>query len=144
MVREIKVLAEEGMVSLRIDSVRFPPWGVSGGQCARPGRCVINPGCPDERVLGPLSDGNIVHRGDVIRVETGGGGGWGHPFDREPEHVLEDVLSHFVSRASAEADYGVVLTPDGRAIDMAATLARRADRPPAALFHQNGYHEALT
>jgi N-methylhydantoinase B len=143
MVREVEVLAEEGMVSLRIDSVNFPPWGVSGGHCARPGRCVINPGRPDERVLGPLSDGNIVRRGDVIRVETGGGGGWGHPFDREPERVLEDVLNHFVSRASAAADYGVVLTPDGRAIDPAATRARRANRPEAALFHQNGYRQVL-
>ncbi len=143
MVREIEVLAEEGMVSLRIDSVRFPPWGVSGGQCARPGRCVINPGRQDERVLGPLSDGNIVHRGDVIRVETGGGGGWGHPFDRELERVLEDVLSHFVSRASAEADYGVVLTSDGRAVDEAATRERRANRPDTLLFHQNGYRQAL-
>ena len=143
MVREVEVLAEEGMVSLRIDSVNFPPWGVSGGQCARPGRCVINPGRPNERVLGPLSDGNIVHRGDVIRVETGGGGGWGHPYDREPERVLEDVLSHFVSRASAEADYGVILTEDGGAIDEAATQACRADRPDTKLFHQNGYRAAL-
>jgi N-methylhydantoinase B len=143
MVREVEVLAEEGMVSLRIDSVNFPPWGVSGGQCARPGRCVINPGRPNERVLGPLSDGNIVHRGDVIRVETGGGGGWGHPYDREPERVLEDVLSHFVSRASAAADYGVILTEDGGAIDEAATQACRADRPDTKLFHQNGYRAAL-
>jgi N-methylhydantoinase B len=143
MVREVEVLAEDGMVSLRIDSVNFPPWGVSGGQCARPGRCVINPGRPDERVLGPLSDGNIVRRGDIIRVETGGGGGWGHPFDREPERVLEDVLCHFVSRASAEADYGVVLTPDGSAVDEAATQARRAQRPETALFHQNGYRATL-
>jgi N-methylhydantoinase B len=143
MVREVEVLAEEGMVSLRIDSVNFPPWGVSGGQCARPGRCVINPGLPNERVLGPLSDGNIVHRGDVIRVETGGGGGWGHPFDREPELVLEDVLSHFVSRASAKADYGVVFTANGREVDEAATRARRANRPETRLFHQNGYRAAL-
>ena len=90
-----------------------------------------------------MSDGNIVHRGDVIRVETGGGGGWGHPFDREPERVLEDVLSHFVSRASAEEDYGVVLTADGRSVDEDATQARRANRPDVALFHQNGYHQAL-
>jgi N-methylhydantoinase B len=143
MVREVEVLAEEGMVSLRIDSTKYPPWGVAGGQCARPGRCVINPSRPDERVLGPLSDGNIVRRGDVVRVETGGGGGWGHPFDREPERVLEDVLSRFVSRDSAERDYGVVLTADGRAVDEAATRARRADRPAAELFHQNGYRAVL-
>jgi hypothetical protein len=48
-----------------------------------------------------------------------------------------------VSPASAEVDYGVVLTPDGRAVDQKATLARRARRPEAALFHQNGYRATL-
>ncbi|MGE0225911.1 MAG: hydantoinase B/oxoprolinase family protein [Acetobacteraceae bacterium] len=143
MVREVELLAGEGMVSVRIDAVEHPPWGVSGGQCARPGRCVINPGRPDERVLGPLSDGNIVRRGDVIRVETGGGGGWGHPFDREPDRVLADVLGGFVSRDSAEADYGVVLSDDLRSVDRAATARRRESRPAAALFHRGEYRADL-
>jgi hypothetical protein len=37
----------------------------------------------------------------------------------------------------------VVLTADGRAVDAVATGARRANRPPALLFHQNGYRETL-
>ena len=58
-----------------------------------------------------------MRRGDVVRIETGGGGGWGHPFDREPERVLADVRGGFVSRASAEEHYGVVLAGDGLAVD---------------------------
>ena len=143
MVRELELLADEGMVSVRIDSVNNPPWGVAGGQSARPGRCVINPGRNDERVLNPLSDGNIVRRGDIIRVETGGGGGWGHPFDREPERVLADVLGGFVSRARAERDYGVVLDGDGFAIDHDATRACRKQRPEPALFHRHSYRSDL-
>ncbi|MFO1026546.1 MAG: hydantoinase B/oxoprolinase family protein [Acetobacteraceae bacterium] len=143
MVRELEVLAEEGMVSVRIDSVDNPPWGVAGGHSARSGRCVINPGRNDERVLNPLSDGNLVRRGDIIRVETGGGGGWGHPFDREPERVLADVLGGFVSRDSAERDYGVVLHDDGTAVDLTATQAWRRQRPEAALFHRNLYRASL-
>ena len=41
-----------------------------------------------ERALKPLSDGNVLKAGDVIRLETGGGGGWGHPFDREPWRAI--------------------------------------------------------
>ena len=67
-----------------------------------------------------------MRRGDVLRIATGGGGGWGHPFDREPERVLADVRGGFVSRQNAEAHYGVVLTADGLAIDPKATAARRA------------------
>ncbi len=101
VVREIEVLAEEAMLSIRIDSVDNPPWGVAGGQSGRGGRCVINPGRGDERVIVPMSDGTILRRGDVLRIETGGGGGHGHPFDREPEQVRRDVRGGFVSRESA-------------------------------------------
>ena len=143
VIREMEVLAPEAMISLRLDSVVFPPWGTNGGMNARAGRCVINPGRADERVLAPLSDGNMVKRGDVVRLETGGGGGWGHPYDREPERVLADVLGGFVSRASALDDYGVVLSPDGKAVDLAATRSRRGRRPAGGLFHRKEYVEAL-
>ena len=142
LIREVEVLAPEAMVSMRIDTVENPPWGVAGGHAAGSGRCVVNPGRTDERVLKPLSDGNIVFRGDVVRVETGGGGGWGHPFDREPERVLADVQTGFVSRAKAEEDYGVVLTRDIE-VDAAATRERRSARPVAKLFHRHGYQDAL-
>ncbi len=143
LVREVEVLADEAMVSMRIDSVDNPPWGVGGGKAAGAGRCVVNPGRSGERVIKPLSDGNIVRRGDILRIETGGGGGFGHPFDREPERVLDDVLNGFVSRTSAELDYGVVLRPDGRAVDAGATAQQRAKRPLAALFHRGSYQEVL-
>jgi N-methylhydantoinase B len=143
LIREVEVLAKEAMISMRIDSVENPPWGVAGGHAAGTGRCVINPGRPDERVLRPLSDGNMVKRGDIVRIETGGGGGWGHPFDREADAVLRDVSGGFVSRESAETNYGVVLTPDGRSVDTAATEKRRAKRPATKLFHRHGYHEVL-
>src|SRR5262249_46725934 len=59
-IRELEVLAPEAMVSMRIDSVDHPPWGVAGGRAAGSGRCVINPGRSDARVIRPLSDGNVV------------------------------------------------------------------------------------
>jgi N-methylhydantoinase B len=143
LIREIEVLAHEAMVSMRIDSVEHPPWGVAGGRAAGAGCCIVNPGRPDQRVLRPLSDGNMVKRGDVVRIETGGGGGWGHPFDRDPALVIRDVRGGFVSRASAEEHYGVVLSADGKCVDAAATTNRRARRPDAKLFHRHGYHEVL-
>jgi len=143
LIRELKILAPEAMVSMRIDSVQNPPWGVAGGKAAGTGRCVVNPGRADERCLNPLSDGNIVKQGDIIRVETGGGGGFGHPFDREPDRVLADVRGGFVSRQSAEADYGVVLTCDGRSVDVDQTDRLRARRPEVNLFHRHGYCAAL-
>ena len=143
VIREMEVLAREAVLSVRLDAIDHPPWGTAGGRAAGTGRCVVNPGRPDERVLKPLSDGNLLKQGDIIRLETGGGGGWGHPYDREAERVCADVRGGFVSRASAERDYGVILNADGRGVDLAATGKRRADRPAAGLFHRHEYRESL-
>jgi N-methylhydantoinase B len=141
VVREYEVLAERAVLSVRIDSVRNPPWGVAGGMNGGSGRAVVNPGTERERVLPPLSDGTILTRGEVLRIETGGGGGWGHPFDRPAEQVLSDVLCGFVSEAAAAEHYGVAIA-DG-ALDPAGTEALRARRPAVRLFHRHAYTDAV-
>jgi N-methylhydantoinase B len=143
IIREFELLAPEAVISVRIDGVAFPPWGVKGGREGGAGRCVINPGRADERTVAPISDGTVLRRGDVVRIETGGGGGFGHPFDRAPERVLADVRGGFVSAAKAESEYGVALTADLAAIDEEGTRRRRARRPPVALFHRGGYRDVL-
>ena len=141
IVREYEVLAEAAVLAVRIDSVQHPPWGVAGGMSGGSGRAVVNPGTPRERALPPLSDGNALRRGDILRIETGGGGGQGDPFDRPPERVLEDVLGGFVSQEAAAQCYGVVV--EGAAVDAAATASQRARRPATRGFHRHRYVDAL-
>lgn len=141
IIREYEIMAEDAMLALRIDSVKNPPWGIDGGMSGGKGRAVVNPGTERERLLAPLSDGNRLVRGDILRIETGGGGGYGHPFDRPPEKVLEDVLGGFVSRAEAARLYGVVVA--GTSIDETATAKARASRPPVRRFHRQEYVDVL-
>ena len=141
IVREIEMLVDEATLGIRIDSVQNPPWGIFGGMSGGVGRVTINPGRPNERIIPPLSDGNLLKYGDVVRIETGGGGGYGHPFDRPPEAVLEDVLSGMVSVGSAFEHYGVVIRDD--TLDVAATAARRNYRAPAKAFHRQEYVDVL-
>jgi N-methylhydantoinase B len=141
IVREYEILAEEAVLAVRIDSVKNPPWGIAGGMSGGSGRAVVNPGTAQERVLAPLSDGNLLKHGDILRMETGGGGGHGHPFDRPEAEVLEDVLGGFVSVKAAAAHYGVVVADD--AVDAAATALARKIRTPVRAFHRNGYVDVL-
>ena len=141
IVREYDILAEEAMLAVRIDSVKNPPWGIDGGMAGGSGRVVVNPGTNHERALAPLSDGNVLRHGDVLRIETGGGGGHGHPFDRPPEHVAEDVAGGFVTAEAAQRLYGVALV-DGR-IDKSATARLRARRPETKAFHRHAYVDSL-
>ena len=59
---------------------------------------------------------------------TGGGGGYGDPFEREPGRVADDVRNGFVSVAAADREYGVVIDPVTFAVDEAATALRRGGR----------------
>ncbi|MGG5821448.1 hydantoinase B/oxoprolinase family protein [Falsiroseomonas sp. HW251] len=145
VVREMEVLVDGCTLNTRMDNVANPPWGVKGGRSGRPGRFVMNPGTPEERELPRLAQGIPTKKGDVVRLESTGGGGWGHPYDREAWRVRQDVLGGFVSVEAARADYGVVLK-DGkeREVDEQATAALRADRPPVeGMFHRHGaYRDA--
>ncbi len=62
--------------------------------------------------------------GDRLVLGMPGGGGFGHPHHRDPQLVADDVRDGYVSAASAERDYGVVLGADG-AVDPDATAERR-------------------
>lgn len=61
-----------------LERLAFQPWGVHGGEPGAPGRATLNPGTPGERDLGRV--GTItLNAGDVLRIETPGGGGLGTP-----------------------------------------------------------------
>jgi N-methylhydantoinase B len=53
-----------------------------------------------------------VNEGDVIRVHTGSGGGYGDPRRRAPEKVLEDVRNGFTTLERAREVYGVEVDGD--------------------------------
>lgn len=144
VVREIELLADEAWLSTRMDNVENPPWGLNGGGAARGGRFVLNPGTDGERRLPRLKESIRLVRGDVLRVESVGGGGWGDPFARPPETVRRDVLGGFVTAAAARHDYGVALGdgPD-HPVDAEATARLRKRAPERrGLFHRDGFHDA--
>jgi N-methylhydantoinase B len=91
------------------DRVLLGCYGVNGGYAGKPFLVTVDPGGPNERRLGGLVDGEAVKAGEVVRVETTGGGGWGDPLARDPELVLLDVRQGKVSLSAARDDYGVAI-----------------------------------
>jgi len=140
VVRQFRFIGERAELAVRLGNTQYPSWGVNGGKSANPGSAVVNPGTKDERVLAPMSDGNTLTCGDVVRIATTGGGGWGHPFDRDPMAVLSDVLDGFVSEEAALRDYGVALTLSGDDVDPVETkTVRTRQRPAVKMFHRGKY-----
>jgi N-methylhydantoinase B len=131
------------------DRVRLGCYGVNGGKAGQP-FCVTVNALGTGRDLGGLVDGEEVLAGQVVRVVTTGGGGWGDPLEREPELVQRDVIEGKVSLEAARSDYGVMLTGTDCAIDAAATAKLRADmqarrdRSPAVIDRGPGYDVMLS
>jgi N-methylhydantoinase B len=107
----------------------IPPNGCAGGMSGRPGAIWINPDTREAKRLPTRYADYPLRAGDVFRLDTPGGGGYGDPLARAPERVLADVREGAISRETAERDYGVVLALRGRSwvVEHAATQARRAD-----------------
>jgi len=102
-------------------------YGVAGGMAGLPYQAAV-----DGRPLPGLNDDVFLPAGTLLRLRTTGGGGWGDPFEREPELVARDVLQGRVSRESAERDYGVVVDEDGRVVEVRRPARSRPffDRGP--------------
>ncbi len=101
-----------------------PAWGLFGGRDAVGPDVIVNAGRPDERRMLKVNAHPLV-AGSVVDLLTGGGGGFGQPFERDPERVRIDVLDGYVSRDAAKRDYGVVLD-DALQVDETLTHQLRA------------------
>jgi N-methylhydantoinase B len=123
----------EMMLNTRIERVNCPPWGLEGGRDGTGNRVELWLGgahkkdLPNAKVLSCR-----LSEGDGFSVRGGGGGGFGHPWQRPAETVQNDVRQGYVSRERAASDYGVVLDPETLEIDEAETASRRAALRDAA------------
>lgn len=123
---EIEALADgDTEVFLLGERGKFPPFGVNGGGPAKLNRFVYesNEGERVPPLVSKVTDVRIK-KGQKVRLETPGGGGFGDPLSRDPARVARDVVLGYVSRETALRDYGVALATDG-SIDAAATAKLR-------------------
>ncbi|MGB9802928.1 hydantoinase B/oxoprolinase family protein [Desulfofundulus sp.] len=148
MTREITVLRGEATVAVSTERVKSPPWGLAGGLpghgamtrvVQQAGDTLANPrfdvgsvGCPvvETETNGSWEPGAkftcTIPAGTTIILQTAGGGGYGHPMERDPELVRQDVLEGLVSLRAAQEVYGVVFSPDLQ-VDYDATFKQRAE-----------------
>ena len=116
-----------------LEGIQNPPQGVHGG--GRPQTSSVYVTAPGgSRVEHPEAVGALVlEAGSRVGSRSPGGGGYGDPYEREPERVLDDVREGYVGIERAAAAYGVVISGDRDRfetlrIDVGATIRRRQER----------------
>ncbi len=125
---EIALLEANADVFLFGERGKVAPRGIVGGGDAATNRFVYEQA--DGEHPPPMVSkmvGIHITRGQKLRLETPGGGGYGNALDRPPEAVLADVTLGYVSAEVASDSYGVVIAADGT-LDAGATAALRKER----------------
>jgi N-methylhydantoinase B len=140
--KQIRMLRDAEFMSIADRSI-LACWGVKGGRAGRPFEVVIDPGGPAERVVDALADAEPVRAGELIRIRTTGGGGWGDPLERPVEEVVRDLRWGKVSVEGALRDYGVVMAsvrPSARpdALEVAFGLDRASGFSGATVLDPAG------
>jgi N-methylhydantoinase B len=119
----------DGQIAIHDDRWLTYPWGVNGGVPGMRSTKILIRADGSEETLPAKCEGIEVKKGDILYFNTWGGGGWGDPFKREPQLVLDDINRSLVSVHGARS-YGVVIKDD-MSIDQAATSALRAEMTSA-------------
>lgn len=123
--RELKVVGDRATYSLLSDGAVLPAFGIEGGLAAAPVSAHVRRAGREIAFDTPGKVGGFpLRREDVLVLQAAGGGGYGDPLEREPEHVAEDLREGYIDERTAHDVYGVVINGDGRA-DEVATRARR-------------------
>ncbi len=124
--RDLELLSDGSSLSVLGDKNIIPPFGVAAGKSGAANRFTV---VRDGQLIEPSPiPGKVgaypLEKGDIVRMESSGGGGYGDPLTRDPDRVLRDVTLGYISSDQAETRYGVVLDGAG-AVDEAATTAKR-------------------
>lgn len=96
VVREYEFSGDTSL-SLWFERSVTPAWGLAGGAAGAPPRVVLNPGTDGERHMLKIN-ALPVKAGDVLRCESGGGGGYGPAARRAPEAVADDLAQGMTTR----------------------------------------------
>lgn len=104
-----------------------PVQGYVGGKPGAGNYFVLNEGSPEEQIYPEGCYDVPVSKDNIIFAQSGGGGGWGNSYERDPLAVLEDYLDELISLDHARAEYGVVIDPESASVKPDETRALRAE-----------------
>jgi N-methylhydantoinase B len=96
--RQIRAMRDGIVFSVRSDGHVLGAPGLDGGESGGTARLVRDIGTPREEELSSKTASIVLAAGETVRIETGGGGGYGDPVERDPAALAADLRSGKLSR----------------------------------------------
>lgn len=110
----------------------YPLKGFAGGNDSVGNVVIVDYKGPKEETIMVAKEFYWQQPGEIVFARKQGGGGWGNPFERDPQLVVRDVLDEYVSIARARTDYGVVINPVALTLDVEGTQRLRRELASSA------------
>lgn len=109
VIRSYKALSDNQMVSVTFGRNKFVPWGMKDGQDGSANEVYIEKA--DGDVDGPFGiyPRYPLNKGDVVKLVTATGGGYGDPFKRPADKVAQDVKNGYITASQANESFGVIV-----------------------------------
>jgi N-methylhydantoinase B len=106
IVLDYRVRSDRCFLTCAYRRSKHPPWPLNGGLPGSPNYVEIHrrDGRREQHTAVTAIE---LGEGDLIRIHTGNGGGYGNPLDRQPELIMEDVRNGFVTVEEATSVYGL-------------------------------------
>ncbi|MGE3917655.1 MAG: hydantoinase B/oxoprolinase family protein [Hyphomicrobiaceae bacterium] len=102
--KDMRLLADEAVLTLLGDRHKFAPYGVFGGGEAAKGRSIVYTG-NEAKDLGS-KEVAVLKRDDVVSLRTSGAGGYGPASERDPAAIAQDIADGYVTADGARQAYG--------------------------------------
>ena len=106
LVREWRLDAAEGSLSTNFERFRHAPYGIKGGAPGSLSRTTVTHLDGSKASLRSKVSGIPLKRGDIVTIETSGGGGYGDPASRDPQRLARDLAEGLVTPEAAGSLYG--------------------------------------
>ncbi len=106
IVMDYRLRADNGFLTIWYTRSRFPAWSLAGGREGSPNCVHYIPRKGESRTI-TFASNFTTRTGDIIRVVSGKGGGFGDPKDRDQDLVLQDLKNELITEECAREVYGL-------------------------------------
>jgi N-methylhydantoinase B len=111
LIRDYRITAQEAFLTTTFGRHKYLPWGMAGGLPGSRNYVKVLHNDGREVVFGKTARYRL-ERGEVARLVTGTGGGYGDPQDRPVDKVLDDLKNEYITPQQALNEYGVEVDPE--------------------------------